>query len=100
MNKLSANISTGNITELDELIYTGTKQLCDKIDVALRNLNKNTKLGWEIRLEGQVKKLQQVKVLRKEKYANIYWDEKKQNKTAIKSDNATSKFKIKKIILE
>ena len=40
-----------NITELNELIYTGTKQVCNKIDVSLRNLNSNSKaeyrpVGW------------------------------------------------------
>ena len=45
------------------------------------NQNKNTKAGWEIRLEGQVKKLrQQAKVLRKEKHARIHWDEKTKKK--------------------
>ena len=53
------------------------KLVCDKIGVPLRTLNRNKKPGWEIRLEEQVKKLQQhVKVLRKEEHKGICWNEK------------------------
>ena len=76
--KLLPNIPTGNIIELDELIYAGEILFCDKIGVPLKNPNRNTKSGREIRFEGQIKKLrQQGKVLIKE---NIYWD--KKTKTA------------------
>ena len=34
-----------SIAELNELIYTGAKLVRDKISVALRNLNRNTKPG-------------------------------------------------------
>ena len=62
---------TGNITEQDELIYTGPKLVSDKIDVPQRESNRNTKPSWEIRL-GQVKKLRLwTKVQRKEKQAMI-----------------------------
>ena len=43
VNKLLTNIPTGNTTELNELIYIRTKLVCDKIDVPLRNVNRNTK---------------------------------------------------------
>ena len=33
VNKLLPNISTGNITELNELSYPGVKLVCDKIGV-------------------------------------------------------------------
>ena len=39
------------ITELNELIYTGVELVSDKISVCLGNLNKNRKLGWEIRTD-------------------------------------------------
>ena len=75
-NKLLPNIPTGNITELNELIYTGVKLACDKIDVPQSNPNRNTKLGWEIRPEGQgIKLRQQVNIVRKKK-TEICWDEK------------------------
>ena len=76
-----------NITELNVLIYIGVKLACDKTGVPLRNSNRNGKPGGEIWLEGQVKKLWQVKMLRKEKRTRICWDEK--IKTAEKSDCAT-----------
>ena len=71
------NIPTGNFTELNEEIYAGTKLVCDKIGVPLRNLKRNAKPGWRIFLEGQVKKLQQkAKNQRKEKHTGICRDEK------------------------
>ena len=45
-----------NITLLNDLIYAGAKLACNKIEVPLRNMNRNTKLGWENKLEGQFKK--------------------------------------------
>ena len=58
---------TGNITELNEIIYARSKLVCDKIGVPLRNASRNIKLGCEIKQEEQVKKLwQQARVLRKE----------------------------------
>ena len=59
INKLSKNIPKGDISELKELIYAETKLVSDKIDVPLRNPNRNTKPEWEIRLEAQVNKLRQ-----------------------------------------
>ena len=56
VNKSSKNITTNNITEQNGLIYTGVKLVGDKIYIPQRNLNKNTKRGWEIWLEGQIKK--------------------------------------------
>ena len=66
-----------NISELNELIYAGAKLVFNKISVPLRNPNRNTKPGWEIRQEGHVKKLrQQTKMLWKKKYSGICWNEK------------------------
>ena len=72
VNKLSPNIPTGHITEISELIYGGEKLVCDRISVPLSNPNRNTKPGWKIRLEEQVKKLwKQVKMLRNAKRMKI-----------------------------
>ena len=76
VNILLLIIPTGNINELNKLIYAGMKLVCEKIGVPLGNSNRNTKAGWEIRLEGQVKKFWQVRVLRKEKNATTCRDEK------------------------
>ena len=82
VNLLFPNIPSGNITEVDELIYVGAWLACDKIGTLLRNLNRNAKPGWEIRLERQVKKLwQQAKVLRKENHTGICKDEKTKTKS-------------------
>ena len=67
INKLLSNIPTGDIIELNELIYAGARLVCKRIGILLRNLKRNTKPGWEIRLEGQIKKLRpQAEILRKE----------------------------------
>ena len=45
-----------NISELNKLIYAGVKLITDKIDVPLKNTKSNSKPGWEIRPETQIKK--------------------------------------------
>ena len=65
VNKSLANIPTGYITELNELIYAGEKLLCDKIGVPLRNLNRNTKPGCKI--SWLIKKKQQSESNKKQK---------------------------------
>ena len=50
--KLLPNIQTDNISELNELIYSGAKLVCDNIGIHLRNSNRNIKPRWEIRPEG------------------------------------------------
>ena len=42
-NKLLPNIPTDNITEQNDLIHARAKLIIDKIDVPLRNPNRNTK---------------------------------------------------------
>ena len=59
VNQLLKYIPNDNITELNELIYAGTKLVDEKIVILLRNPKRNTKLGWERKLEGQIRKLQQ-----------------------------------------
>ena len=62
-DKLLPNISTSYLTELNGLTYVGAKLVCYKSDVSLSNPKGNTKPKWEIRLEGEVKKLRQAKML-------------------------------------
>ena len=40
-----------SVTELNELIYVRAKVIFDKIGMPLRNLSKNTKPVWEIKLD-------------------------------------------------
>ena len=90
VNKLSLNITLCNVTELNELIYGRAKLVCDKIGVPLRNTNKNTNSGLEIRLDELVNKLrQQAKMLRKEKKTREYIRMKKQKKKYLKAINQT-----------
>ena len=66
VNELLTYISTNNIKELSELIYAGAKFVWDKIDVPLKNTNRNSKPGWEIRLEREIRNLrQQVKIIKR-----------------------------------
>ena len=50
INKLLTHIST-NIMELNELIYAGVKLICVKIGTPLKNMNRNSKPEFEIRVE-------------------------------------------------
>ena len=43
-----------NITELNDLIYAGSKLVRDKIGIPLKKLKRNTKPGWRISLDGQI----------------------------------------------
>ena len=43
--------------ELNKLIYAGVKLVCAKISVPRKNMNRNSKSGWEIRLKAQIKKI-------------------------------------------
>ena len=70
-----------NITELNELIYAGTKSVWNKISAPQMNRNRNTKPGWEIKQQRQVKKLRQAKILGKEEKNTVMnWDEKTKTK--------------------
>ena len=80
-NNLLPIIPTDKINELNELIYAGAKLICDTIGAHQRNPNWNTKPGWDIRLEGQVKKLLQARKLRNEKKnLGICWNERTKTK--------------------
>ena len=65
-NKLIINTYlNNNITELNEVIYAEAKLVSDEIGVPLKNTNRNSKPGWEILLETQIRNLrQQAKMIR------------------------------------
>ena len=48
-------IPMNNITKLNELIYVGAKLVCEKIRIPSKSTKKQSKPGWEIRLETQIK---------------------------------------------
>ena len=77
INELLDYTST-NIIELNDLIYPGVKLVGDKIGVPLNNANRNTKPGWEIRLETQIRNIRQAKMIRQRQKAGICW-EKREN---------------------
>ena len=54
INHILPYIPTNNITELNELIYAGAKLVCEKIGIPSKSTKKQSKLGWEIRLETQI----------------------------------------------
>ena len=56
--KLLKHVPTENITDMNALIYVGAKLVGDKIGIPQRNPNWNTKPTCEMRIEGQIKKLQ------------------------------------------
>ena len=56
INQMLLYISTNNIAELNKLIYAGAKLVCEKIGVPSKSTKKQSKPGWEFRLETQIKK--------------------------------------------
>ena len=56
INHILPYIPTNNITELNELIYAGAKLVCENIGTPSKSTKKQSKPGWEIRLESQIKK--------------------------------------------
>ena len=56
INHILPCIPTNNITELNELIYAGGKLVCENIGIPSKSTKKQSKPGWEIRLESQIKK--------------------------------------------
>ena len=66
INHILPYIPTNNITELNELIYAGAKLVCEKIGIPSKSTKKQSKPGWEIRLEIKIKKLRkQARIIRK-----------------------------------
>ena len=71
INHILPYIATNNIIELNELIYTGAKLVCEKIGIASKSTKKQSKPGWEIRLETQMKKLRKQTRMIKKRGAEI-----------------------------
>ena len=68
INHILPYIPTNNIVELNELIYAGAKLVCEKIGIPSKSTKKQSKLGWEIRLETQIKKIRkQARMIKKKK---------------------------------
>ena len=66
INHILAYIPTNNITELNELIYAGAKLVCEKIGIPSKSTKKQSKLGWEIWLETQIRKIRkQARMIKK-----------------------------------
>ena len=55
INHILPYIPTNNITELND-INAGAKLICENIGIPSKSRKKQQKLGWEIRLESQIKK--------------------------------------------
>ena len=58
-NELLLRVSTNNITKLKEHIYAGAKLVSKKIGIPLKNTSRNSKPGWKIGLETQIRNLRQ-----------------------------------------
>ena len=66
INHILPYIPMNNITELIELIYAGAKLVCEKIGIPSKSTKKQSKPGWEIRLETQIKKIRkQTRMIKK-----------------------------------
>ena len=66
INHILPYIPTNNITELNELINADAKLVCEKIGIPSKSTKKQSKPGWEIRLETQIKKLRkQARMIKK-----------------------------------
>ena len=57
VNYLLTNIPTNVITELNVLIYAGANLVCEKIGGSLKTIERESKPGWETRLESQINRL-------------------------------------------
>ena len=71
INHILPYISTNIITELNELIYAGAKLVYEKIGIPSKSAKKQSKPGWEIRLETQIKNLQKRAKMVKQKDPRI-----------------------------
>ena len=72
VNQVLTYISTNNITELNELIYSGAKLVCEKIGIPSKIIKEKSKPVWEFQLETQIKNLRkQLKVIKQKKNAGI-----------------------------
>ena len=55
INQKLPYVVTNNITELNVLIYTAAKLVYEKIGIFSNSTKKQSKPGWEIRQETQIK---------------------------------------------
>ena len=72
INQILPYLSTNSIIELNELIYTGAKLVCEKIGIPPISTKKQSKPGWKIRLETQIKNLRKQAKMVKQKDLGIY----------------------------
>ena len=84
-----------NIGELNDLINAGVKLASNEFAISLKNQNRKTKPGWEMRLEEQIKKLQkQVRRTKKRKtHKNIM---KRKDRKKLKTTTTTTTKKQQK----
>ena len=66
-------ISTNNISELNDLIYAGAKLVCEKIGVPSKSTKKQSKPGWEVQLDTQIKNLRKQAKMVRQKDPGICW---------------------------
>ena len=78
INHILLYIPMNNITELNELIYAGAKLVCEKIGIPSKSTKKQSKPGWEIRRETQIKKLRKQARMIKKRGAEINGNKKEQ----------------------
>ena len=88
INQILHYISTNNIIELNELIYTWVKLECEKIFVPSKNMKKQSKPRWEIRLETQIKEIYENRPNGKTKRSWNMWEQNTKDNTR-KNNNAT-----------
>ena len=71
INQILPYISRNNTIELNELTYAGAKLVCEKIGVHSKSSKKQSKPGWEFRLETQIKNLRKLAKMLKQKDPGI-----------------------------
>ena len=71
INQMLPYISTNHISELNDLICAGAKLVCEKIGVLSKSTKKQSKPGWEVRLETQIKNLRKQTKMVKQKDPRI-----------------------------
>ena len=54
INQVLPYISTNNITRLSEIIYSGAKRDCEKIQIPSKSTKRKSKPGRDIRLKTQI----------------------------------------------
>ena len=64
VNDLLTNIPTNETMELNDLTYAGAKLVREKIGFSLKTTVWKSKPGWELKLESQIKRLQQERILK------------------------------------